>query len=53
MCFNFNILQRTKMRNAATKWRTNGRRKGAGERLLLVAQERADLPLAMALIRHI
>jgi hypothetical protein len=53
VCFDFNILQRTKMRKAATQWRTNGRRNGADERLLLVALERADLPLAMALIRHI
>jgi hypothetical protein len=53
VCFYFNILQCTKMRKAATQWRTNGRRNGADERLLLVAQERADLPLAMALIRHI
>jgi hypothetical protein len=51
--FNFNILQCTKMRKVATQWRAKGRPKGADERLLLVAQERADLPLAMALIRHI
>jgi hypothetical protein len=41
------------MSSAATQWRTNGRRTLADKRLLLVALERADLPLAMALIRHI
>jgi hypothetical protein len=41
------------MWKAAAKWCPNGRRNGADERLLLVALERADLPLALALIRHI
>jgi hypothetical protein len=41
------------MRKAATKWRAKGRSNGADHQLLLVALERADLSLAMALIRHI